>query len=105
MSAKPAASPVAQILHTNEIPSDAEAVQIKEYISKERERVASLQVKVDRAREVLDDLIKQFDRAQESVDDHWTLLSPVRRVPVEVMEEIFLYCIPTDTCPSFSHKE
>ncbi|KAJ3755998.1 hypothetical protein EV360DRAFT_72372 [Lentinula raphanica] len=46
-----------------------------------------------------------ISRAQNFLDEHRTLLSPIRRLPIETMAEIFMHCLPTHRYPIRSLKE
>ncbi|KAF8206198.1 hypothetical protein K438DRAFT_1963283 [Mycena galopus ATCC 62051] len=49
---------------------------------------------IDGARSVLNGLLTERDQTHEALEAHRALLSPIRRLPPEVLGEIFVQCIP-----------
>ncbi|KAK7001433.1 hypothetical protein R3P38DRAFT_1795531 [Favolaschia claudopus] len=87
-------SPFAQRLGTNYCPTDVEALEIQDLISQALHQLLSLDA-VEKHKE-------NHDRKTLSsyINAHKALLSPVRRVPLEILSEIFMACLPTDRfCP------
>ncbi|KAK7031034.1 hypothetical protein VNI00_013824 [Paramarasmius palmivorus] len=90
--ASPSPSPFDHVLRTNYAPSTTELRQIKELIAEPEEQVRLLDEKIKQ-------LQSERDRLQSFVDDHRALLSPARRLPRDIVAEIFLYCLPTNYLP------
>ncbi|KAJ7364261.1 hypothetical protein DFH08DRAFT_730841 [Mycena albidolilacea] len=51
---------------------------------------------IDGARAVLRGLLTERDQTHETLEAHRALLSPSRRIPPEVLGEIFVHCLPQD---------
>ncbi|KAJ7134091.1 hypothetical protein C8R43DRAFT_1239378 [Mycena crocata] len=85
-------------LRTGYLPTPAEIGVI-------RVDLAALSKELGRLGEVIRDLSAQRDRSQDSIDLQKALISPVRRVPDDLVQDIFLACIPTDRNPGMSTIE
>ncbi|KAJ6513020.1 hypothetical protein C8R45DRAFT_332248 [Mycena sanguinolenta] len=51
---------------------------------------------IDGARSVLHGLLTERDQIHEALEAHRALLSPIRRIPPEVLGEIFVHCLSRD---------
>jgi hypothetical protein len=80
-------SPFAQHLNTNYAPSDAEVASIQSHLIPHILEVSHL------------------EKVQEYIDAHKALLSPARHLPPDVLQEIFLACLPTDRNAAMSATE
>ncbi|KAJ7650062.1 hypothetical protein FB45DRAFT_1050144 [Roridomyces roridus] len=56
-----------------------------------------LDAEIEGARSVLKHLLTERDETRDDLEVHRALLSPIRRVPPEVLGEIFMHCLPSDT--------
>ena len=90
VSGKPSAippSPFEHILHTNHALCRSELKHAREIV---------LEVEDDLAR--LEDQIAQLQQKRDALmkyaKDHRALLTPIRRVPPEILSDIFLACLP-----------
>ncbi|KAF7376922.1 hypothetical protein MSAN_00110000 [Mycena sanguinolenta] len=81
-------SPFRQHLHTNYAPSEDEIPSIRAYLVPHRDELANLET-------LIRELCAQRDTLKEHVDAHEALISPARRLPQDIIQEIFLACIPT----------
>lgn len=88
-------SPYAHVLHTNHVPSDSELYEIKAFLSKPEFELDRLEAEVTRAQAILDGLVSKRDKLKHFVDAHKALISPVRRLPPEILQEIFVRCLST----------
>ncbi|KAJ7707487.1 hypothetical protein B0H17DRAFT_519884 [Mycena rosella] len=52
---------------------------------------------IESARSVLRGLLTERDETHQTLEAHRALLSPIRRIPPEVLGEIFIHCLPKDT--------
>ncbi|KAJ7227358.1 hypothetical protein GGX14DRAFT_386049 [Mycena pura] len=52
---------------------------------------------IECTRSVLKGLVEERDLTHHTLEAHRVLLSPIRRIPPEVLSEIFVYCLPNDT--------
>ncbi|KAJ7086330.1 hypothetical protein B0H15DRAFT_740640, partial [Mycena belliarum] len=81
-------SPFAQKLHTNYVPSETEAEAIKAHLIPHASEASRLQA-------LIEDLCARRQRELDYIAAHKALVSPARRLPQDVLQEIFLACIPT----------
>ena len=98
-------SPFAHLFGTNGIPSDDEASRISKLISKPVEELRGLNDEITRLLSRLDELRLKRDGIQAYVDAHRGLLTPVRRLPPDLLREIFVRCLPADRNPTRSVSE
>lgn len=87
---------VQRLLDTHACPSSVEASQLRQNLSDERCKLLQLDEEIDRLKLTLQTLSIRRDDTQESVDLHVCVLSPIRRIPGEVLSEIFLEALIHD---------
>nr|GAT48716.1 predicted protein [Mycena chlorophos] len=107
-----------KLLESNHAPSDGEARAIRDIIRSKESLFQELTGKigdaqaeldtalsqaegdadpqVENARTVLVGLLQERDATHETLEAHRALLSPIRRLPPEVLGEIFIQCLPKD---------
>ncbi|KAF8143345.1 hypothetical protein K438DRAFT_1876203 [Mycena galopus ATCC 62051] len=88
-------SPFASQLGTNYCPADTELTQIKALLVEPYLRLKAMDDKIGVLREALDKLVEERDALGAYVEAHKALISPVRRLPHDIIEEIFTACLPT----------
>ncbi|KAK7001452.1 hypothetical protein R3P38DRAFT_3049202 [Favolaschia claudopus] len=81
-------SPFKSQINTNYIPTDPEISQIRAHLLPHEAELARLDA-------LIQDLCAQRDRVKDYVDSHKALISHPRRLPQDILEEIFLACLPT----------
>ncbi|KAJ7646527.1 hypothetical protein FB45DRAFT_820989 [Roridomyces roridus] len=91
-------SPFEAQLHTNFVPSDAECEQIRADLVP---RLLQLELLNERIRE----LSAERDKLQADIDSHTALISYPRRLPVDIVREIFVACLPTNRNAVMSTQE
>ncbi|KAJ3859712.1 hypothetical protein EV359DRAFT_86111 [Lentinula novae-zelandiae] len=98
-------SPYAQILNTNHLPSHAQRKEIETFLSEPQQELSRLETEISRVQVILDDLQSQRAEVKSYVETHRGLLAPIRRLPVEVLTEIFVLCLSTERYPVRSLRE
>ncbi|KAJ7129083.1 hypothetical protein C8R46DRAFT_682954 [Mycena filopes] len=86
-------SPFASVLDTNFVPSEAECGQIRDFIQPSQEEAAALTSEITRLTDLLNERTLRRDMLNKSVDSHLALVTPARRLPEDIIREIFLACI------------
>ncbi|KAJ6595058.1 hypothetical protein DFH09DRAFT_1136094 [Mycena vulgaris] len=82
------------LLISNQVPPDSEVPALRELVAGRQDRLNALNAQIDSLQETLAQLIQQRDEAAESIRDYKTVMSPLRRVPSELLCEIFLLTSP-----------
>ncbi|KAJ7162275.1 hypothetical protein C8R46DRAFT_1104087 [Mycena filopes] len=90
-----ASSPFAAQLGTNYCPKDDEIAEIKSLLVEPTRRLKQLDDKIADLQKAIDKLAEERHRLGSYVGGHEALISPVRRLPLDILQEIFIACIPT----------
>ncbi|KAJ6573531.1 hypothetical protein DFH09DRAFT_1362151 [Mycena vulgaris] len=88
-------SPFTSKLGTNFCPQDKEILEIQTLLLDSTRRLALLDAEITDLQKAIDKLADERERLGAYVDAHKALLSPIRRLPLDIIEEIFAACIPT----------
>ncbi|KAJ7253544.1 hypothetical protein C8J57DRAFT_1659707, partial [Mycena rebaudengoi] len=104
-SISPIESPFRHMLNTNIIPDDAEYHQIRDFLVDPRKEAAYLAEQIAHMQKVLEELTRKRDDLTEFVDAHMALVSPARRLPDDVIREIFMASLPANRNCAISAKE
>ncbi|KAJ7741390.1 hypothetical protein B0H16DRAFT_1565632 [Mycena metata] len=88
-------SPFAGLLGTNYCPTDEEVPEIKALLVDPAHRLKHLNHEIAELQKALDTLAEERDSVIAYMDGHKALISPVRRLPLDIIQEIFIACIPT----------
>ncbi|SJL02847.1 uncharacterized protein ARMOST_06186 [Armillaria ostoyae] len=81
---------MSQLLESNNPPLHTERPQLEGFISENLEFVASLQERVSKAWAVLNDLLKEQRGVKDMIESCKTIIRPIRKVPEDIVREIFL---------------
>ncbi|ESK87647.1 hypothetical protein Moror_1922 [Moniliophthora roreri MCA 2997] len=95
----PFESPFTHLLSTNYTPDSQESTQIAAFLRKPQEDLDSLNDEIKQLQASLNNLIAQRDAVRFYIDRHRALLSPFRRLPADILRQIFIQCLPTDQYP------
>ncbi|KAF7376847.1 hypothetical protein MSAN_00102200 [Mycena sanguinolenta] len=90
-----AAAPFVSRLGTNYCPTDDEAVEIKALLVEPILRLKGLDDEIMKLQKAIDQLVEERSRVAAYVEIHKALLSPVRRLPLDIIQELFIACLPT----------
>ncbi|KAJ7131386.1 hypothetical protein C8R44DRAFT_57072 [Mycena epipterygia] len=82
-------SRLAHLLESKDIPLDSDVPVIRRIIAENQTRVDALNAQIDILQIAMERLIAERDERQECVRMHIAVVSPVRRMPPELMCEIF----------------
>ncbi|KAK7043199.1 hypothetical protein VNI00_008553 [Paramarasmius palmivorus] len=91
-------SPFLSKLRTDFFASPAEKVKIHHLISTRRDRLQAIEDEIARLR------AEQLE-LQTFVDEHLSLISPIRKVPIDVLRDIFLQSMPENGFPACRASE
>ncbi|KAJ7747729.1 hypothetical protein B0H16DRAFT_1692274 [Mycena metata] len=91
-------SPFLDRVHSNYIPSDDEIEGIQaELLARSRD--------LERINELIRSLTAERDKVQDYIDVHKALISYPQRLPHDIVQEIFIACLPHDSNAVMSRKE
>ncbi|KAJ7162273.1 hypothetical protein C8R46DRAFT_955222 [Mycena filopes] len=88
-------SPFASKLGTNYCPKDEERVEIESLLVEPTLRLSRLDEEIVDLQKAIDKLAAERETLGAFVDAHKALMSPTRRLPLDVLEAIFIACLPT----------
>ncbi|KAE9405249.1 hypothetical protein BT96DRAFT_346395 [Gymnopus androsaceus JB14] len=98
-------SPYASLINTNHIPSPTELAELESFLVKPEQELSQLESEITRLQDILGGLLAERERAQAFIKPHRVLMSPVRRLPAEILGEMFVRCLPTARNPVRSLNE
>ncbi|KAJ7354479.1 hypothetical protein DFH08DRAFT_985094 [Mycena albidolilacea] len=87
-------SPFAAQLGTNYCPKDNEVFEIQALLVEPTLRLKNLDDEIAELQKAIDKLVEERDGLGVYVDAHKALISPARRLPLDIIQEIFVACIP-----------
>ncbi|KAJ7762531.1 hypothetical protein B0H16DRAFT_1883986 [Mycena metata] len=88
-------SPFTSKLDTNYCPTDAEVLEIKSLLVEPTRRLKNLDDEIADLQKAIDKLQEERDSVESFVDGHKALISPARQLPLDLIQEIFVACLPT----------
>ncbi|KAJ7762482.1 hypothetical protein B0H16DRAFT_1368650 [Mycena metata] len=88
-------SPFSAHLGTKYCPSDEEVLEIKAFLVEPTLRLKNLDDEIADLQKAIDKLKAERDSVESFVDAHKALISPARRLPLDIIQEIFIACLPT----------
>ncbi|KAF8814499.1 hypothetical protein BYT27DRAFT_7206060 [Phlegmacium glaucopus] len=92
-------------LHNNQAPSEHEAREIKVLRMNPLEQISVVNAEIERIESILDSLKRKRANIQKSIDDCNTVLAPVRRLSMDILGVIFIYCLATHRNPIMDASE
>ncbi|KAK0212087.1 hypothetical protein DFS33DRAFT_1278965 [Desarmillaria ectypa] len=78
----------------NDVPLDSERTALEAVVREGESNLSSLPQRIAAVRETLKILLKEQTRTVKHITNAKTLLNPVRRLPADVLIEIFTACLP-----------
>ncbi|KAF8814506.1 hypothetical protein BYT27DRAFT_7206083 [Phlegmacium glaucopus] len=92
-------------LHNNQAPSEHEAREIKVLRMNPLEEISAVNAEIERIESILDSLKRKRANIHKSIDDCNTVLAPVRRLSMDILGVIFIYCLATHRNPIMDASE
>ncbi|KAK0448661.1 hypothetical protein EV421DRAFT_1477420 [Armillaria borealis] len=90
----PRCSRVLELLHTNKSPPAFEHDRLTALIGSGESHLADIDKKIAAARHLLHFLLTERDQIASNLSDAKILAHPVRRLPDDILGEIFSHCVP-----------
>ncbi|KAJ7058474.1 hypothetical protein C8F01DRAFT_291805 [Mycena amicta] len=81
---------------TNYCPADDEIHEINALLEGPSAQLLEFDTKIAQLQKSIDSLIAQRSEVASFVAEHKALLAPIRRLPMEVLQAIFVACLPTE---------
>ncbi|KAJ6456080.1 hypothetical protein C8R45DRAFT_1034848 [Mycena sanguinolenta] len=82
------------IVQTNDPPLDSQIPVLQDFISRGRARMAALETKIALLNSSLGKLVQQKDELAAEIRMHENSLSPLRRMPTEILSHVFAFTLP-----------
>ncbi|KZP24817.1 hypothetical protein FIBSPDRAFT_409457 [Athelia psychrophila] len=94
--------PTDYLLLTNRPPTPAEAAGVLQSVEQIRGDLNALETEIIKVQEALSALITIRSTLQNQAEAHISIFNPIRRLPDELLGEIFEWCLPTQTMTTSS---
>lgn len=88
-------SPFISQLGSNYAATSEEAAELTSFLTGPISKLAKLEDEIDRAKAHYDELVARHTELSHEINRHQALMAPIRRLPVDVIREIFMNCLPT----------
>ncbi|KAF7325960.1 F-box domain-containing protein [Mycena kentingensis (nom. inval.)] len=89
-------SPFSALLGTNYSPNDSELAAVRTYIAQRTTHFYSLKQQIESLQQALCALVPDAEAARADVVAHTKLVAPIHRIPVEILQRIFVECLPAN---------
>ncbi|CAA7266162.1 unnamed protein product [Cyclocybe aegerita] len=96
---------VEELLLNNAPPPDSLLPTVNNMLEASRSQLLIIQGEMNAAATLLAADKQRFDATQQSINKYETILSSIRRVPADILGEIFGHCLPTHRNPLFLSSE
>ncbi|KAL1746737.1 hypothetical protein HDZ31DRAFT_72701 [Schizophyllum fasciatum] len=98
-------SPYHHVLHTNYIPTDAEVMNIRELCTVPTQRMHTLEDDIAALQAIIARKLAELQALSAFTQAHLALASGMRRLPSEILQNIFVACLPTDGPAAMADNE
>ena len=102
MSLKPE---FASLLQNNDAPSESTIRELTESLKAPLNELQEVEAEIQRLGELMETMKMKRQSIQKRINDHTTILSPARRLPPDVLHEIFFHCLPIHHNPIMKSSE
>ncbi|KAF9483072.1 hypothetical protein BDN70DRAFT_828262 [Pholiota conissans] len=99
------ASSFTKELRTNHVPSLRDRGYIQSLLIEPRKRLSEMNSKISELERSLNELKRERDILEEEIEQHALLLTPFRRLPDDMLREIFIACLPDDRNAIMSYRK
>ncbi|PPQ67793.1 hypothetical protein CVT25_009098, partial [Psilocybe cyanescens] len=93
------------LLKHNYAPAEEIVTNVKNLLAQPMKRLEEIQAEIERHERMLDALRREHITVMESMVDYNTIISPVRRLPDDILLAIFYQCLPAHRNPVMSSSE
>ncbi|KIJ64358.1 hypothetical protein HYDPIDRAFT_112355 [Hydnomerulius pinastri MD-312] len=92
-------SSISRLFHTNSVPSPMDAQEINELLAERNQELSVVSKEIERARAEVQRLENKHAEVQGVVHELEALMSPVRRMPTDIMAKIFEHAVRDQDMP------
>lgn len=82
------------LLSTNYVPSKDELDEIHKLLVDPVDQLNGFDAEIARLQTIIDELSLKWKRLHDDIVRHRNLTAPLRRIPQEILQEIFIHCLP-----------
>ncbi len=82
-----------------------QVARVKEFLAEPISKLNGLQREIDQVKAHYDSLVEKHMELSRYIKQYEALIAPIHRLPVEVLQEIFLHCLPTTHNAVISSEE
>ena len=93
------------LLRNNDIPSESTIREVKQSLKTPLIELQEIEMEIQRLYELVETMNLKRQGIQKIINDHNIILSPVRRLPLDVLHEIFFHTLPTHRNPIMTCSE
>ncbi|KAJ7195635.1 hypothetical protein GGX14DRAFT_316338, partial [Mycena pura] len=97
-------SPCPELLVTNSVPSDVQINEINSFIGSTEAKISIINDQIAQMQRTLDGLASRRAELQDLVQSHRSVVSTIRRLPTDILGEIFLQYLSASRSPVHSPK-
>ncbi|KAJ7197801.1 hypothetical protein GGX14DRAFT_573950 [Mycena pura] len=94
-----------EYLYTNFIPSDDECRRIRDLVGLKAQEFEKATDELERLQASVDRVTRKREQLQQFIDSHLALVSPARRLPQDILGEIFMACLSENGYASMKPSE
>ncbi|KAJ7082659.1 hypothetical protein B0H15DRAFT_436315 [Mycena belliarum] len=98
-------TPYKNLLYTNTEPSDDQSQAIRNFLSTAMADLDDLNVEISQVQAALEQLFRKRAILSEFVESHLALTTSARKLPQDILREIFVATLPEDRYASMNHTE
>ena len=93
------------LLQNNDAPSESTILEVTESLKAPLNELQEVEAEIERLGEIMETMKMKRQSIQKIINDHNIILSPTRRLPPDVLHEIFFHCLPTHRNPIIKYSE
>ncbi|PPQ63461.1 hypothetical protein CVT24_004993 [Panaeolus cyanescens] len=94
-STREKSSPFSHLFGGNSALSEEDHSNVRRHLTRAKAEISSLDAEIAELQRRVESLQSKRSVLQDDVDLHQPLISAIRRLPFDILEQIFYYCLPT----------
>ena len=89
-------SPFSSRLDSYYVPTDSESLEIQSFIEQPTSRLEALSIQLQELEEQCTKIRNEQSELRLFIFKHRSLISPIRKLPIDILRKIFFACLPTN---------